>query len=60
MSDRFVETLRARHEALEGQIAHELNRPQPDSVRVTTLKRAKLRLKDRIVQTGYQEQFSVA
>ncbi len=42
--------LKTRHTALEDRIRDELARPLPDSARVQTLKRMRLRTKDRITQ----------
>ena len=41
-----VETLKVKHSDIEKVIARELLRPQPDSVRITKLKREKLLLKE--------------
>lgn len=45
-----VETLRARHADLDSQIAEEVHRPHPDDIRITELKREKLKLKDEITR----------
>lgn len=45
-----IETLRARHADLESQLAEEIHRPHPDDIRITELKREKLKLKDEIVR----------
>ena len=47
LQDR-IETLRARHAALQQEIDKEINRPLPDVDTITDLKRQKLRIKDEI------------
>lgn len=44
-----LDALRSRHGILESRIEGELQRPCPDSLRVTQLKRKKLRLREQIV-----------
>ena len=46
MSMERIEALRARHADLDTQIAEEIHRPLPDDIRITELKREKLKLKD--------------
>ena len=50
-----VETLRAKHAALEREIDQEMHRPQPNEARLAELKRRKLRLKDELaaLERGY-------
>lgn len=43
-----VETLKAKHAALEAALQEETTRPHPDDTAITELKRQKLRLKDTI------------
>lgn len=43
-----IESLRARHEALESKLDSEANRPHPDETVISELKRRKLRIKDEI------------
>ena len=43
-----VETLKAKHAALEAALQEEHNRPHPDDVAIAELKRQKLKLKDTI------------
>jgi uncharacterized protein len=43
-----IEMLRARHAALEGELADEDRRPHPNDAVIRRLKREKLRLKDEI------------
>ena len=43
-----IESLRARHEALETKLDLEENRPHPDEMVVSELKKQKLRIKDEI------------
>lgn len=46
--ESHLSALVEKHHGLEGEIDTELHRPAPDQVRVTTLKREKLRIKDEI------------
>jgi hypothetical protein len=43
-----LESLNSRHQELEAAIAAEMKHPSHDDVRVTELKRLKLRVKDQI------------
>jgi hypothetical protein len=43
-------SLRAEHHELEAQIDQEMQRPVPDTIRVTEMKRQKLRIKDEIAK----------
>jgi hypothetical protein len=43
-----LEALKARHQALETAIAEENAHSHPDEVRIATLKKQKLRIKDEI------------
>ena len=54
--DAQIETLRAEHQNLEGQINEEMRRPAPDEFRIKALKQQKLRLKDEIAQLATAEQ----
>lgn len=45
-----IETLRARHQKLEGMLEAEVNRPRPDESVVSGLKKEKLRIKDEMAQ----------
>ena len=45
-----VETLKMKHAELEAAINEEINRPLPDDVLITQLKRHKLRIKDELAQ----------
>lgn len=45
-----IESLRSQHQKLETEIASELQRPLPDEIKVTDLKRRKLRIKDEIAK----------
>ncbi len=49
-----IEALRAKHVTLKQEIDEENQRPYPDDIRITELKRRKLRIKDEIVslETG--------
>lgn len=43
-----LHALRVRHDILESKIHGELTRPRPDHLRLTLLKRMKLKLRDEI------------
>lgn len=43
-----IRALRERHRTLERTIRQELKRPAPDSFRLTTLKKIRLRIKDEL------------
>lgn len=45
-----VEELRTEHQNLEQQIVEENLRPHPDELRISELKRQKLRIKDEIAR----------
>lgn len=47
LQDR-IESLKAKHAALEDALAFEGSRPHPDETRLNDLKRQKLRIKDEI------------
>ena len=47
--DARIRELAARHRSLEAAIASEMKRPSIDEVRVSAMKKEKLRLKDEIV-----------
>jgi hypothetical protein len=44
----LVKKLTNEHKTLDSAIAHEHRRPSPDEKRITLMKRAKLRIKDRL------------
>lgn len=46
MENSHVSALHAKHDALKTKIRHELSRPMPDAVRLTEMKKQKLRLKE--------------
>lgn len=48
MARAHLESLTARHERLDGEITAEMNRPVPDNVLISRLKREKLKLKEEI------------
>lgn len=50
MATAHPETLSARHATIEGQIAAEMCRPLPDSTRIASLKRQKLKLKEEMTR----------
>ncbi len=43
-----IDSLRAKHAALEEQLQEEVHRPSPSAEEVNRLKRAKLRIKDEL------------
>ncbi len=45
-SEERVAALKARHASLEGAIEEEAERPRPDDVAISRMKREKLRIKD--------------
>lgn len=47
-AENRVETLKARHDALDDAIQSETTRPLPDDTAIASLKKEKLRLKDQI------------
>lgn len=47
-----IESLKARHAALESAIEMETRRPQPDDSQIADLKRQKLRIKDELSRIG--------
>ncbi len=49
-----IESLKARHEALEAQIFEEDHRPRPDDRALMRLKSEKLRLKDEMERLSLQ------
>jgi hypothetical protein len=48
--DPHVEQLKQKHAHLESAIEEEAHRPHPDDLRLTDLKRQKLRIKDEIAR----------
>lgn len=48
INDNHVSALHEKHEALDKRIDDEMHRPFPDTVRITELKRRKLRIKEEI------------
>ena len=49
-----LKVLQTKHLDLDDQIKRELKHPQPDSLRLSTLKRRKLQLKDQIISLQAQ------
>ena len=49
MDQNHVSALRDKHEALEREINEEETRPFPDTIRVHSLKKQKLRLKEELL-----------
>ncbi len=52
--DDRIEALRAKHRALETAIDKENNRPRPDEVEISRLKKQKLVIKDELEQLAHQ------
>ncbi len=50
MANAHLDSLNARHAALDASVAAELRRPLPDSSRLARLKREKLKVKEAIVR----------
>ena len=48
--DEHIEALRVKHASLKEAIELENQRPHPDDLRITELKREKLRIKDEIAE----------
>lgn len=46
--DTHLSSLEAKHQSIEKTISDEFTRPNPDTIRITQLKREKLRLKEQI------------
>ena len=49
MIQNHMSELRNKHEALERQINEEETRPRPDTIRINSLKKEKLRLKEELL-----------
>ena len=49
-TEAHVETLKAKHAGIKEAILEESQRPVPDSIRISELKREKLRIKDEIAR----------
>lgn len=47
--DERISALKAKHQSLENAIQEEQNRPHPDDLQISVLKKQKLRIKDEIV-----------
>lgn len=52
MPNAHLETLNARHAKLDAKLAEERRRPLPDPVRLTRIKREKLRLKEELSRSA--------
>jgi hypothetical protein len=48
--EEHIEALRTKHASLKEAIEEENQRPHPDDLKITELKREKLRIKDEIAQ----------
>jgi hypothetical protein len=51
-TDERLDSLRDKHASLERAIEEENQRPHPDDIRLSELKREKLRIKDEMHQHG--------
>ncbi len=51
-ADAHVQSLEMKHEHLEDAISDEIHRPIPDTVRLSKLKREKLKIKEEIERFG--------
>jgi hypothetical protein len=49
-TEAHLSALETKHHRLEDEITGEMHRPSPDQVRITTLKREKLRIKEAITR----------
>ena len=47
--EKRISALKAKHQSLEVAIQEEQNRPHPDDLQISNLKKQKLRIKDEIV-----------
>lgn len=52
MTDERLDALRVKHANLEKEIEEEIHRPLPDEIRLSELKREKLRIKDEMAAFG--------
>jgi hypothetical protein len=50
-----IDALKAKHRALEVALDQEVNRPHPDDVQISTLKKQKLQIKDEIASLAVRE-----
>ncbi|MEM7170641.1 MAG: DUF465 domain-containing protein [Pseudomonadota bacterium] len=48
IAEERMESLRAKHASIETEIDEENQRPHPDDMRITELKREKLRIKEQL------------
>ncbi len=48
-----IESLKAKHQALEDAIEEQSSRPHPNDIEVTNLKRQKLRIKEQIISLSH-------
>jgi hypothetical protein len=46
--DEKIEALKLKHHELEDALEEETNRPQPDEVEISVIKKQKLRIKDQL------------
>ena len=53
-TESHIVQLREKHATLKQQIDVENHRPEPDSIRISDLKKQKLRIKDEIVRLEHE------
>jgi len=53
IADERLDSLRVKHATLERAIEDEIQRPLPDELRLSKLKREKLRIKDELVHLNH-------
>ena len=53
-TESHIVQLREKHATLKQQIDDEIHRPEPNSIRISDLKKQKLRIKDEIVRLEHE------
>ncbi len=53
-TESHIVQLREKHANLKQQIDVEIHRPEPDSIRISDLKKQKLRIKDEIARLEHE------
>lgn len=53
--DERIDALKARHRALEAALDLEVNRPHPDDIQISRLKKQKLQIKDEIASLAVRD-----
>jgi hypothetical protein len=54
-----MDSLKARHAAVDAQIQDEVQRPLPNSDEITRLKREKLRIKDELYRLSHEHEATI-